>query len=94
MALTKKGSIDRIDIRKPYNEIRMRTKYSIFEDDNEISKVYYHETINPGSLDGSGNWIDTDMSAYTSEIQSISQIVWTDAVKEKYKEFLSVTVSE
>tara|TARA_X000000950_G_scaffold253498_1_gene316538 strand:+ start:76 stop:360 length:285 start_codon:yes stop_codon:yes gene_type:complete len=94
MALAKASSIDRIVIRKPYNVIRTRTKDTISENGVEISSVFSHSSISPGTIDGSGNWLDTDMSGYSSEIQGIAGVVWTDTIKTKYKEFLEVQVSE
>ncbi len=88
MALTKNSEIDRIIIRKPYNTLRLRTKDTITENGTEVTRVFTHTTINAGSIDGSGNWLDTDVSQYGTEVQNIAAAIWTDAVKTAYKDYL------
>lgn len=93
MALEKSSEIDRIIIRKPYNTLRLRTRDTITEDSKQVTRVFTHVTINCGSIDGSGNWLDTDMSSYTQEIQNISTAIWTDDIKALYKNYLDMEAS-
>lgn len=88
MALSKTSSIDKIIIRSPFNKIELRTATIIVEDNNIIATQFDHKTISAGSLDGNDALVDTDMSGYSSEIQGVAAAVWTDAVKEDWKNHL------
>ena len=50
--------------------------------------TYSHEKLKLGELNTSDELIETDMSGYSTEIQGIASAVWTDDIKQKYKEFL------
>ncbi len=57
-----------------------------------IRSPYNHiELRTAGRFDNSGNWMDTDMSGYSTEIQGVAAAVWTDDVKTKLKAFLAET---
>ena len=81
-------SIDKIMIRSPYNYIELRTQTVVVEDNEAIAQNYTHETISAGRLDTSNNWVDTDMSGYSTEVQGVAAAVWTEDVKTKFKEYL------
>lgn len=81
-------SIDKIMIRSPYNYIELRTQTVVVEDNEAIAQNYTHETISAGRLDSSNNWVDTDMSGYSTEVQGVAAAVWTEDVKTKFKEYL------
>jgi len=88
MAIEKMTSIDKIMIRSPYNYIELRTQTVVVEDNEAIAQNYTHETISAGRLDTSNNWVDTDMSGYSTEVQGVAAAVWTEDVKTKFKEYL------
>ena len=88
MALEKASSVDKIIIRSPFNKIELRTNTIIMEDGVAIATNFDHKTINAGSLDGNDALVDTDMSGYSSEIQGIAAAVWTDNIKEDWKNHL------
>ena len=88
MALEKASSVDKIIIRSPYNKIELRTATMVMEDGVAIAANYEHKTISAGSLDGNDALVDTDMSGYSSEIQGVAAAVWTDSVKEAWKNHL------
>lgn len=88
MAIEKMTSIDKIMIRSPYNYIELRTQTVVVEDNEAIAQNYTHETISAGRLDSSNNWVDTDMSGYSTEVQGVAAAVWTEDVKTKFKEYL------
>ena len=91
MAIEKMTSIDKIMIRSPYNYIELRTQTVVVEDNEAIAQNYTHETISAGRLDSSNNWVDTDMSGYSTEVQGVAAAVWTEDVKTKLKTFLAET---
>lgn len=88
MAITKTSAIDKIIIRSPYNFIELRTQTVIVEDDIILARNYIHETLKAGKLDTSDNFIETDISGYSTEVQGVAAAVWTDAIKTSFKEFL------
>ena len=91
MAIEKITAVDKIIIRSPYNHIELRKNTIITEDNEVIAQNFKHETIAAGKLDHSNNWVDTDMSGYSTEIQGVAAAVWTDDVKTKLKAFLAET---
>ena len=88
MALTKKVIDDKIEIVGEYKQLQIRTKSVIEEDGVEISSTFNRRTLNPGDLDKDNNLVDTDLSSESSEVRSIANIVWTDAVKTSWKNLL------
>ena len=88
MALTKKSIDDKIEIVGEYKQLQIRTKNVIEEDGTEISFSFNRRTISPGDLDKDNNLIDTDLSSESSEVKSIANIEWTDAVKTNWKNLL------
>ena len=88
MALTKKVIDDKIEVVGEYKQLQIRTKNIIEEDGTEISSSFSRRTISPGDLDKDNNLIDTDLSSESSEVRSIANIVWTDAVKTSWKNLL------
>ncbi len=85
MALTKAQAVDRIDVRSPYNHIHIRTATVFQEDGVNLAIRYTKEVKKCGTLDANDNLVDTDMSAYSAEIQGVAAAVWTTDVKNKYK---------
>tara|TARA_R100000152_G_C6539891_1_gene18417 strand:+ start:140 stop:421 length:282 start_codon:yes stop_codon:yes gene_type:complete len=85
MALTKAQAVDRIDVRSPYNHIHIRTATVFQEDGVNLAMRYSKEVKKCGTLDGDDKLVDTDMSAYSAEIQGVAAAVWTTDVKNKYK---------
>ena len=88
MAIEKITAVDKIIIRSPYNHIELRTQTVVVEDNEAIAQNYTHETLSAGRLDKSNNWVDTDMSGYSAEVQGVAAAVWTDDIKTKFKEYL------
>ena len=88
MALAKKVIDDKIEIVGEYKQLQIRTKSVIEEDGVEISSSFGRSALSPGDLDKDNNLIDTDLSSESSEVRSIANIVWTDAVKTSWKNLL------
>ena len=88
MALAKKVIDDKIEIVGEYKQLQIRTKSVIEEDGVEISSSFSRRTLSPCDLDKDNNLIDTDLSSESSEVRSIANIVWTDAVKTSWKNLL------
>jgi hypothetical protein len=41
-----------------------------------------------GTIDGSDNFVDTDISGEDADVQAICTAAWTQTVKDAYKAFL------
>ena len=93
MALTKTLVDDKIEIVGDFKHVQVRTATVIKEDDVELNRSYSRKVIEPGSLDGSDNLVDTDISGESAEVQAICNSVWTTNVKNAYKAHLIATKS-
>jgi len=85
MALTKTTIEDKIEVVGDYKHIQIRTATVIKEDGTELSRSFHRTSMTPGTLDGSNNFVDTDVSAKSAEVKGIAAAVWTQAVKDAWK---------
>ena len=88
MALTKETQIGKIEVVGKYKLVQVRTDTVVMEDDVELTRKYHRHTLEPGTLDGSNNLVDTDISGEAAEVQAVCNGVWTDAVKLAHKNLL------
>jgi len=85
MALTKSTEDDKIEIVGEYKHIQIRTATIIKEDGVELSRKFSRRVLRSGTLDASDNFVDTDISSESAEIQSICNGVWSTTVKDAWK---------
>ena len=85
MALTKTTVEDKIEVVGDYKHIQVRTATVIKEDGTELSRSFHRKVLTPGTLDGSDNLVDTDISSESAEVKGIAATVWTTDVKNAYK---------
>ena len=88
MALTKETQIGKIEVVGKYKSVQVRTDTVVIEDDVELTRKYHRHALNPGTLDGSNNLVDTVISGENAEVQAVCNAVWTDAVKLAWKNYL------
>ena len=88
MALTKETQIGKIEVVGKYKSVQVRTDTVVIEDDVELTRKYHRHALQPGTLDGSNNLVDTDISGENAEVQAVCNAVWTDAVKLAWKNWL------
>ena len=88
MALTKTTEEDKIEVIGEHKVLQIRTAIVIKEDGVELSRTFHRKTLSCGSLDGSDNLVDTDISSESTEVKAIASAVWTTSVKNAYKAFL------
>ena len=89
MALTKTIIDDKIEIVTEFKHLQIRTSTVIKEDGVEISRTFSRRTLQCGSLDNTiTNFVDTNVSSESAEIQAICNAVWTTSVKDAWKAFL------
>ena len=85
MALTESTEYDKIEIVTPYKHVQVRKATVIKKDDKELVRSFERYVLNAGTLDGSDNLVDTDLSAEPAEVSAICTAVWTTDVKAAWK---------
>ena len=85
MALTKTIVEDKIEVVGDYKHIQIRTATVIKEDGVELNRSFHRRVLDPGTLDGSDNLVDTNVSSESDEVKGIATSVWTTAVKNAWK---------
>ena len=88
MALTKTTEEDKIEIVGQFKSVQIRTATIITEDGTELSRSYHRKVIQPGDLDSSDNFVDTNISGESAEVQAICNAIWTTSVKNAWKAYL------
>jgi len=90
MAITKETEIFQINSNPTSGAISVRVDTIVKEDSVEISRVPHRHSIVPYSSvknsDGSWAHTDTDISGEDSKVQDIASTVWTDEVKQTFKD--------
>ena len=88
MALTERFENDKIEIVGTYKAVQVRKANIIERDGVEISRAFSRHVLHAGDVDGSNNWVDTDISGEDADVRAICEAVWTDELKQAYKAFL------
>jgi hypothetical protein len=88
MALTEHIEYDKIEIVSQYKHIQVRKATVIKKDNVEITRTFERYTLNCGLLDGSDNFVDTDLSGQPEEVTAICNAAWTQSVKDAWKAVL------
>lgn len=90
MALTKETEILKIDSNPVNGSISVRVDTIVKEDGVEISRSPHRHTLCPyrSRKNDEGVWThtDTDVSGQDSKVQDIATILWTDEVKQNFKD--------
>ena len=85
MALTESIEYDKIEIVGLYKAVQVRKATVIKKDDKELTRSFERYVLNAGTLDGSDNLVDTDLSAEPAEVSAICTAAWTTDVKAAWK---------
>ena len=85
MALTKIVEEDKIEVVGPYKHVQVRTATVIKEDGVELTRSFHRKVLDPGTLDGSDNLVNTNLSSESAEVQGICNSVWTTTIKDAWK---------
>ena len=88
MALSESIEYDKIEIIGQYKTVQVREATGIKKDGKELTRSFHRYILEPGTLDASDNFVDTDISSQPVEVQAICNAVWTDSLKSSYKAFL------
>ena len=85
MALTKTTVDDRIEIIGDYKLLQIRTATIVKEDGAELSRSFHRRCLDPGSIDGSNNYTQRNISSESTEVKGIANAVWTSTVHDAWK---------
>ena len=85
MALTETIEYDKIEIIGQYKAVQVRKATVVKRDDTEIARSFERYVLQAGTLDGSDNLVDTDLSGQPAEVSAICNAAWTDDVKAAWK---------
>ena len=85
MALTKTIEEDKIEVVGKYKLVQVRSATVIKEDGVELNRSFHRKVVDPGTLDGSDNLVNRDISVESAEVQGICNSVWTSTVKDAWK---------
>ena len=88
MALTERFENDKIEVVGPYKSVQVRKATIIEKDGVEISRSFHRHSLQCGALDGSDNFVDTDISAEDADVQAICNAAWSTTVKDAYKAYM------
>ena len=88
MALTERFENDKIEVVGPYKSVQVRRADIVERDGVEIARSFHRHALVCGSIDGSDNWVDTDISGEDADVRAICEAAWTDEGKQAYKAFL------
>ena len=88
MALTESIEYDKIEVVTPYKHVQVREATVIKKDGTELTRSFNRYSLSCGSLDGSDNLVETDISGQPAEVAAICNAVWTSDVKAAYKALL------
>mgnify|MGYP003132556889 CR=1 FL=1 len=85
MALTESIEYDKIEVVGTYKAVQVRKATVIKKDGTEMARSFERYVLNAGTLDGSDNLVDTDLSAQPAEVSAICNAAWTTDVKAAWK---------
>tara|TARA_A100001388_G_C28687015_1_gene459308 strand:+ start:469 stop:753 length:285 start_codon:yes stop_codon:yes gene_type:complete len=85
MALSESIEYDKIEIVGIYKHVQVRKATVIKKDGVELTRSFERYVLNAGTLDGSDNLVDTDLSAEPTEVSVVCNAVWTTDVKAAWK---------
>ena len=77
MALAESIEYDKIEVVGQYKAVQVRKATVITKDGNELTRSYERYVLHP----------DSDISGEPTEVQSICNVVWTDAIKTAWTEY-------
>ena len=88
MAITKEIEIAKIEVVGEYKAVQVASDTVIKEDGTEISRSRHRHVLQCGTLNDSDALVDKDISGEDATVQAVANAVWTDAVKDAWKDKL------
>ena len=88
MALTKEVTEEIVQVIAPFATIEFRTTTRIKDDGVIVADNLHRDSIKIGDLNSKNELVLTDISGQSAQVQAIAAAVWTDDIKEKYRQYL------
>ena len=88
MTLSKEIIEDKIEVVGEHKDVQVRSATVIKEDGVEINRSFERKRLVCSVKDNDGNWVDTDISGESSQVQGICNSVWTSDVKTAYQNYV------
>tara|TARA_B100000131_G_scaffold101532_1_gene98556 strand:- start:113 stop:412 length:300 start_codon:yes stop_codon:yes gene_type:complete len=88
MSLTKTTEQDQLEVVGPYKAIGIQEKIVIKENDSVISETTHRRMLNSGDIDDNDNFVDTNISSESADVQALCNIFWTTDIKNAWKAYL------
>ena len=85
MALAESIEYDKIEVVGQYKHVQVRKASVIKKDGKELTRSFERYSLQAGTLDGSDNLVDTDLSGEPAEVSAICNAAWTTDVKAAWK---------
>jgi len=85
MALAESIEYDKIEVVGQYKAVQVRKATVIKKDGTELTRSFHRYVLQPGTLDDSDNFVDTDLSGEPAEVSAICTAVWTTDIKNAWK---------
>ena len=85
MALAESIEYDKIEVVGLYKAVQVRKATVIKKDGVELTRSFERYVLQAGTLDGSDNLVDTDLSGEPAEVSAICTAAWTTDVKAAWK---------
>ena len=85
MALAESIEYDKIEVVGQYKAVQVRKATVIKKDGVELTRSFHRYLLQPGKLDDSDNFVDTDLSGEPAEVSAICNAAWTTDVKAAWK---------
>ena len=85
MALSESIEYDKIEVVGQYKAVQVRKATVIKKDGVDLTRSFHRYLLQPGKLDDSDNFVDTDLSGEPAEVSAICTAAWTTDVKAAWK---------
>ena len=92
MALTETIEYDKIEVVGQYKNVQVRKATVIKKDGVELTRSFERFVLQPGTLDGSDNFVDNPLTKepdgttdIADEVKAIATAAWTTSVKDAWK---------
>ena len=85
MALAESIEYDKIEVVSQYKVVQVRKATVIKKDGTELTRSFERYVLEPGTIDTSDNFVDTDLSGEPAEVSAICTAAWTDLIKASWK---------
>ena len=85
MALAESIEYDKIEVVGQYKAVQVRKATVIKKDGKELTRSFERYVLEPGTIDTSDNFVDTDLSGEPAEVSAICTAAWTTTVKDAWK---------